>query len=79
MAGMEQAGDANEVLRSVAEQARDAWSRFAEEVELERRMQENPMQVLGVAAAAGLVLGGRLWPELERLRTHAAGLPWVHG
>lgn len=65
MAGMEQAGDVNEAIRSVAEQARDAWDRFAEEVELERRMQENPMQVLGVAAAAGFVLGGGLWPLLR--------------
>jgi hypothetical protein len=65
MAGMEQMGDVNETLRSVAEQARDAWSRFAEEVELERRMHENPMQVLAVAAAAGFVLGGGLWPILR--------------
>jgi hypothetical protein len=60
MAGMEQAGDASEALCSVAEHARDAWSRFAEEVELERRMQENTMQTLAVAAAAGFVLGGGL-------------------
>ncbi len=65
MAGMEQMGDVNETLRSVAEQARDAWGRFAEEVELERRMQETPMTVLGVAAAAGFVLGGGLWPVLR--------------
>ena len=65
MAGMEQAGDVSEAFRSVAEQARDAWSRFAEEIELERRMHENPMQVLGIAAAAGFVLGGGLWPILR--------------
>jgi len=28
-------------------------------------MQENPMAVLGVAAAAGVVLGGGLWPILR--------------
>jgi len=65
MAGMEQMGDVNETLRSMAEQAREAWERFADEVELDRRMHENPMAVLGVAAAAGFVLGGGLWPVLR--------------
>ena len=60
MAGIEDMGDVNETLRSVAEQARDAWGRLSEEVELGRRMRENPMAVLGVAAAAGFVLGGGL-------------------
>ncbi len=67
MAGIEDMGDVNETLRSVAEQARDAWGRFSEEVELERRMRETPMAVLGVAAAAGFVLGGGLWPVLRPL------------
>ncbi len=65
MAGIEDMGDVNETLRGVAEQARDAWGRFSEEVELDRRMQETPMAVLGVAAAAGFVLGGGLWPVLR--------------
>ncbi|HEX9401511.1 MAG TPA: hypothetical protein VF912_15490 [Anaeromyxobacter sp.] len=65
MAGMGEMGDVNETLRSVAEQARDAWDRFADQVELERRLRENPMAVLGVAAAAGFVLGGGLWPVLR--------------
>jgi hypothetical protein len=65
MAGMEEMGDVNETLRSVAEQARELWGRFAEEVELERRIRENPLQVLGVAAAAGFVLGGGLWPAVR--------------
>jgi preprotein translocase subunit Sec61beta len=65
MAGMDDMGDVNQTLRSVAEQAREAWGRFSEEVELERRIQENPMAVLGVAAAAGFVLGGGLWPALR--------------
>jgi hypothetical protein len=64
MAGMGEA-DVNEALRTVAGQAREAWGRFAEEVELERRLRENPMAVLGVAAAAGFVLGGGLWPVLR--------------
>jgi hypothetical protein len=57
--------DVNETIRSVAEQARETWNRFAEEVELERRMRETPLAVLGVAAAAGFVLGGGLWPTLR--------------
>ncbi len=65
MAGIENVGDVNETLRSVGEQAREAWERFAEEVELDRRMQENPLAVLGVAAAAGVVLGGGLWPLIR--------------
>lgn len=55
----------SDTLRTVAGQAREAWDRFAEEVELERRMRESPMTVLGVAAAAGFVLGGGLWPVLR--------------
>ncbi len=65
MAGIEDMGDVTETLRNVAEQAKDAWGRFADEVELVRRMQETPMAVLGVAAAAGFVLGGGLWPVLR--------------
>jgi hypothetical protein len=72
MAGTENMEDVNETLRSVAEQARDAWGRFAEEVELERRMRENPLAVLGVAAAAGLVLGGGLWPLIRPFAKAAA-------
>jgi hypothetical protein len=59
------AGINDETLRSVAEQARETWDRFAQEVELERRMRESPLTVLGVAAAAGFVLGGGLWPALR--------------
>lgn len=64
MAEMEM-GDVNETLRTVAGQAREVWDRFSEEVELERRLRETPMAVLGVAAAAGFVLGGGLWPMLR--------------
>lgn len=64
MAEMEM-GDVNETLRTVAGQAREVWDRFSEEVELERRLRESPMAVLGVAAAAGFVLGGGLWPVLR--------------
>jgi hypothetical protein len=65
MAGMEDFGDVNETVRSLAGQARELWDRFAEEVELERRMREQPMTVLTVAAGAGFVLGGGLWPVLK--------------
>lgn len=57
--------EAGEMVRGYAEQAREAVERFVDEVELERRIQENPMAVLGVAAAAGFVLGGGLWPVLR--------------
>jgi hypothetical protein len=72
MAGMDDVGDVNETLRSVAEQARETWGRFAEEVELERRLREQPMAVLGVAAAAGFVIGGGLWPLLRPFAKAAA-------
>jgi preprotein translocase subunit Sec61beta len=78
MAGIGEMGDMNETLRSVADQAREAWERFSEEVELDRRLRENPMAVLGVAAAAGFVLGGGLWPVLRpfvRAATRAALSP----
>jgi hypothetical protein len=78
MAGMGEMDDVNETLRSVAEQAREMWDRFSEEVELERRLRENPMAVLGVAAAAGFVLGGGLWPVVRpfvRAATRAALSP----
>jgi hypothetical protein len=65
MAGIGEMDDVNETLRSVTEQARELWDRFAGEVELERRLRENPMAVLGVAAAAGFVLGGGLWPVVR--------------
>lgn len=57
--------EAGEVVRGYAEQARAAVEKFVEEVELERRIQENPLAVLGVAAAAGFVLAGGLWPVLR--------------
>jgi hypothetical protein len=65
---MGQGGDLSEMtdaLRDLATEARDAVGRLAEELEVERRMQENPLGVLGVAAAAGFVLGGGLWPVLR--------------
>jgi len=57
--------EAGEVMRGYLEQARETVQRLAEELELERRIQESPLAVLGVAAAAGFVLGGGLWPVLR--------------
>ncbi len=57
--------DLRVAVRELSAEAREAASRFAEAVELERRMEETPMAVLGVAAAAGFVLGGGLWPLLR--------------
>lgn len=65
MADMNEMGEMDETLRSVAGQARELWDKFAKEVELERRLRENPMAVLGVAAATGFVLGGGLWPTIR--------------
>lgn len=52
-------GDA---LRELGTEAREAAAHFAKSVELDRRMEETPLAVLGVAAAVGLILGGGLWP-----------------
>jgi hypothetical protein len=58
-------GDLRVAFRELGAEAREAASRFAEAIELDRRMEETPMAVLGVAAAAGFVLGGGLWPLLR--------------
>ncbi len=55
-------GDA---VRELGAEAREAAARFAESLELDRRMEDQPMVVLGVAAAVGLVIGGGLWPLLR--------------
>ncbi len=65
MAGTNEVADMDETLRSIADEARQAIGRLADEVELDRRMKENPLAVLGVAAAAGFVLGGGLWPMVR--------------
>jgi hypothetical protein len=57
--------DAGDVMRSYADQARETVEKLAQELELERRIQENPLAVLGVAAAAGFILNGGLWPVLR--------------
>jgi hypothetical protein len=64
MAGRD-VGELTDALRDLGTEAREAIGRVAEQLEIERRMEENPMAVLGVAAAAGFVLGGGLWPMLR--------------
>ncbi|ABC82152.1 hypothetical protein [Anaeromyxobacter dehalogenans] len=72
--GMEagELGDVADALRELGDEARESVARLADELELERRMAESPMVVLGVAAAAGLVLGGGLWPLLRPMVRMAA-------
>ncbi len=55
-------GDA---VRELGSEAREAAERLSQSLEIERRMQETPLAVLGVAAAVGLILGGGLWPLLR--------------
>jgi hypothetical protein len=70
--GMEDAEEIGRVLRSVGDEAREAFARFSERLELERRMREQPMTVLAVAAGAGFILGGGLWPAVRPLVKAAA-------
>lgn len=64
-AAMGDVAEVGDAIRALMDEAREAVNRVAEELELDRRMEENPMAVLGVAAAAGFVLGGGLWPLLR--------------
>ena len=61
----EELSDMTDALRDLGVELREAVGRLAEDLELERRMQETPLAVLGAAAAAGFVLGGGLWPVLR--------------
>ena len=72
MAGTDEMAEVGDAMRSVAARAQELWDRFAEEVELDRRMRETPMTVLAVAAGAGVVLGGGLWPVVRPLVKAAA-------
>jgi hypothetical protein len=64
-AGTEEMEEIGETLRALKEEAREAAERLVEQLELERRMRERPLQTLGMAAAAGFILGGGLWPVLR--------------
>jgi hypothetical protein len=58
-------GEVVAAVDSLRSQATDAVQRLAEQLEVERRMQENPMGTLALAAGAGFLLGGGLWPVLR--------------
>ena len=59
------APDLSGAIHDLGVEARALAARFGRAVELERRMGETPGAVLGIAAAAGFVLGGGLWPLLR--------------
>jgi hypothetical protein len=65
-------GEIAEAVAQVKDQIVDVAQQAAERLEVERRMRENPWMVLGIAAGAGFVIGGGLWPLLRPL-VRAAG------
>ncbi len=67
--------DPDEIAESVSavkEQMAEAVQLARERLEIDRRMRDDPWLVLGVAAGAGFVLGGGLWPALRPLVKAAA-------
>lgn len=66
-AGALDPGEILEAATTIKEQVTDAVQRASERLEVERRLQENPWMVLGIAAGAGFLLGGGLWPALRPL------------
>lgn len=54
-----------EAISAVKDQMVQAVQEAGERLEIERRMRETPWLVLGVAAGAGFILGGGLWPALR--------------
>lgn len=65
-------GEIVEAVAALKEEILRKAGQASERLELERRMAENPWMVLGLAAGAGFVLGGGLWPALRPL-VKAAG------
>ena len=61
-----------EAFSTVKDQVVDAVQEARERLEIDRRMRENPWVVLGIAAGAGFVLGGGLWPALRPVVKAAA-------
>ena len=61
-----------EAISAVKDQVLEAVEEARERLEIDRRMREDPWLVLGLAAGAGFVLGGGLWPTLRPL-VKAAG------
>ena len=54
-----------QAVSAVKDQVVRAVQQAGEKLEVERRMHENPWMVLGLAAGAGFLLGGGLWPALR--------------
>jgi hypothetical protein len=68
-------GELLAAMDTLKDQALSTAQRVAERLELERRMRENPMETLALAAGAGFLLGGGLWPILRPfVRATAKGL-----
>ena len=65
-------GEIVQAASAIKDQVADAIQQASERLELERRMRENPWVVLGIAAGAGFVLGGGLWPAIRPLVRAAA-------
>ena len=65
-------GEIVEAASAVRDQLTEAVQQASERLEIERRMRENPWMVLGVAAGAGFLLGGGLWPALRPIVKAAA-------
>lgn len=59
------AGEMAEMLGGLRDELIDVVQQARERLELDRRMRESPWAVLGIAAGAGFVLGGGLWPALR--------------
>lgn len=67
--------DPSELLQAastIKDQLTHAIEQASERLELERRVRENPWTVLAIAAGAGFVLGGGLWPALRPVVRTAA-------
>ncbi len=67
--------DPSELLHAastIKDQLAQAIEQASDRLELDRRVRENPWAVLAVAAGAGFVLGGGLWPALRPLVKTAA-------
>ncbi|HYS82264.1 MAG TPA: hypothetical protein VEM76_16265 [Anaeromyxobacteraceae bacterium] len=54
-----------QAVSAVKDQVVRVVQQAGEQLEVERRMHENPWMVLGIAAGAGFLLGGGLWPALR--------------
>ncbi|MFL5263266.1 MAG: glycine zipper domain-containing protein [Anaeromyxobacteraceae bacterium] len=65
-------GEVAQAVTALKDQLVDAAQQASEKLEIEKRVQENPWMVLGIAAGAGFLLGGGLWPALRPL-VKAAG------